>query len=335
MKLVHRDFRPPRRSRYVAQPLRRRPTLRILLLAAVGLAVYHKYDSFVTSAFFGKLVHPLRLLDSLRESGNAAAPTELHTRGAGLSWSRDSAYLEATCTDAATEVCLEAWNGLGSGEAGRLRALLNKAGAALGLGPLSGFTARYRRIPPVFDAVSGMGPELELDRVLLRSSTDSTLLTRAAGDRPGFCAGKTCLDEIRPLPPFAGFVLAGAGESPPSAADAKDRLVGASLSPLGGNAFQSILKGRIVDLSVAADQAAAGNRMKIYHGKNTFSYYSGFASMRAGLGVGSLVGPGDTLGFMPGNGDSTGALGIGIEKDGLMVDPLAFLGLADSAGSAP
>jgi hypothetical protein len=73
--------------------------------------------------------------------------------------------------------------------------------------------------------------------------------------------------------------------------------------------------------------ASGGEWMKIYHGENIFSYYRGFAQVRPGLKTGSRVDTHDTLGLVAARGDTLEGLQVRIEKDGLMVDPLAYLGL--------
>ena len=55
MSLSRRDFRPSKRTRFVAGPPRRKPVLRILLLAGFGALVYLKFDSFVASRAFRQL----------------------------------------------------------------------------------------------------------------------------------------------------------------------------------------------------------------------------------------------------------------------------------------
>lgn len=73
MKLSHRDFRPQRRSKYVVQPPKRRPTLRILLLAVFATLVYLKFDSFVSSKVFQTLAHPKVLVQKIFNRGEVQA----------------------------------------------------------------------------------------------------------------------------------------------------------------------------------------------------------------------------------------------------------------------
>ena len=70
--------------------------------------------------------------------------------------------------------------------------------------------------------------------------------------------------------------------------------------------------------------------VKLYHGKNIFSYYQNFAGLRSGLNLGDFLFAGDTLGYAGAEGDSFDNLCVRIEKDGSWTDPIAFLGLVEN-----
>lgn len=352
MKLSHRDFRPQRRLKYVAQPPKRRPTLRILLLAAIGLAVYLKYDTVVTSRTFQNLRNNSEaLFEGLVNNGSDSLSANVPD--AGLRWSQDSASLEAVCSSPKADSCLERWRGLGSETVGSLNAILRKAFFQWDADAGGGFLARFRRVPNESDplAPGNTGTLLEMDRLELRGAKGTVVLERNP-EKNALCAEGRCLDEIKPRAPFANFRQAAV----PIYSDAQEaRIPAAVFIPLGDAAAGPVLSGRVVGLSapaptdtnpaligaaipdsggpVAGAIATLSQWVKIHHGRNIFSYYRGFAELHAGLRPGKVVNTGDTLGLVPGKGDSLGVLELRIERDGLMVDPYAFLGLQqDSAG---
>lgn len=352
MKLSHRDFRPQRRLKYVAPPPKRRPTLRILLLAVIGLAVYLKYDTVVTSQTFQNLrKNTEELVADLVKKVPAAHSTS--TTDTGLRWSVDSTSLEAVCTSPKADSCLEQWHGLGKETVGTLNAYLRKAIAQWDADAGGGFLARFRRVPNESDplAPGNAGTLLEIDRLELRSAKGTVVLERIP-EKNALCAEGRCLDELNPRAPFANFRQAAI----PIHSDAQEaRIPEAAFIPLGDAAAGPVLRGRVIELSIPADSVitpvgsanpgaippvpgpsvSTGTWIKIYHGRNIFSFYRGFAELHAGLRPGSVVNTGDTLGMVPGKGDSLGVLELRIEQDGLMVDPYAFLGLQpDSARPA-
>jgi hypothetical protein len=354
VKLSHRDFRPQRRLKYVAQPPKRRPTLRILLLAAIGLAVYLKYDTVVTSRTFQNLRNNSEaLFQGLVNKGSDSLSA--NASDAGLRWSRDSASLEAICSSPKVDSCLEQWRGLGKETVGSLNAFLRKAFAQWDADAGGGFLARFRRVPNESDplAPGNAGTLLEMDRLELRGAKGTVVLERNP-EKNALCAEGRCLDELSPRAPFANFRQAAF----PLRSDTQEaRIPAAAFIPLGDAAAGPVLSGRVVGVSALAqadsipaptgtaipDSAAetpgalASLRqwVKIYHGRNIFSYYRGFAELHGDLRPGKVVNTGDTLGLVPGKGDSLGVLELRIEQNGLMVDPYAFLGLRqDSAGPA-
>lgn len=351
MKLVHRDFRPPRRSKYVAQPHKRRPTLRILILVAIGVAVYWKFDSVVSSPFFRNILKPTSLMKSLRKGDKAAEPAPSAAIPQTWRWSRDSSYLEAICHSPRYRECLETWKGKTGPNIGELRAVMAKTQAQWNVEPTGGFTARFLRLDRLENEGAGIVPELELSRLDMVTAAGMFSLERASG-KPAFCAKDKCLDEVHPRPPFSRFLRASTPENPEGR---EEHPIEAVFTPLQGAVFRPVLSGRIVDVSPIVDPAHSAfppvdtaaipatdspittltsNWVKLYHGRNLFSRYRGFARLGGGLQTGSMVRAGDTLGYVAVDGNSTGSLALLIEKDGLAVDPFAFLGLRSDSGEA-
>jgi hypothetical protein len=364
VKLTHRDFRPLRRSKYVAQPLKRRPTLRILLLAALGIIVYLKYDTVVRSKAFKSLSEPAKLWHALlHEDGALPLPV---VSGAGLKWSPDSAFLDAEC-DGSAAGCLESWKSLGREPVGTLRAVMEKARIQWNAGAENGFSAKYARIAHAGEPADGMPPDLELIRVELRGARGAVTLERSDAERSSaFCMGgegddggeggkrgkdskdhkggnggegDKCLDERRTQLPFArtriGIPSPGPdsggvdGSGAPGMGD--EEAMGGEhgrvmrIFSLAGPAAKPVLAGRVV---AVPDSLIDNPWVKIYHGENTFSWYRGFSSLRSGIVPGALIGTDDTLGFVAMRGDTTEALDVRIEQDGIPADPFGFLGIA-------
>ena len=327
MKLTHRDFRPLRRSRYVAQPLKRRPTLRILLLAAIGVTVYLKYDSVVNSKAFHNLRQPRRMLDAML--GQNLAPSETLPAGAGILWAPDSSQVEADCPSNRIDVCLEQWRGLGREPVGTLRSDLEKAKVQWDADAANGIKARFLRVPDATDPLAAKMALLELVRLEIRGQKANLVLEQAAGGRSGrLCDRDRCLDALHPQAPLSRFREVRAADPD----QAESRLpADARLIAMPGSAAKPVLRGRVVE---APSVPGSDHWVKIYHGENTFSYYRGLATLKPGLKPGAFLEAGDTLGFM-GAGDSATALDLRIEKDGMRVDPYAFMGLLrQAAGSA-
>lgn len=318
MKISHRDFRPPRRSKYVAQPLKRRPTLRILLLAAIGMAVYLKFDTVVSSHAFQSLRKPGGPFAAFFQKGKP--PVETAAAPTGLRWALDSSAVEAECTGPQIDSCLDRWNGLGSDAVGTLRAAIYKAKAQWEADATGGFMARFLRVAKEADLLNPNRSVLELARLDLRGAKATVSLSRDPGKNPSpLCAQDRCLDALHPQPPFARYKPVRSAH-PDNAAEA--RIPEAAFISLDGGAAKPIMPGRVMEMPAPGEAW-----MKIYHGENIFSYYRGFTQVRPGLKNGSRVGTDDTLGLVAAGGDSLEGLQVRIEKDGLMVDPLAYLGL--------
>jgi hypothetical protein len=351
VKISHRDFRPQRRSRYVNQPPKRRPTLRILLLAGIALAVYVKFDSVIASPSFQKLRHPERMFSGWGDAApDAAKPVSI-----ALRWAVDSAYAEAECQSPRFDSCLANLDGMDPEALGSLRAALQKVALQWNFNDAGGYTARFTRSQAGADLLNPGGSALELSRLELRpgrgapaeagSEHGASRQERRMGGMlvlnksgvPGetkgmLCDGTECLDATHPLPPFPLFRKTAAVSMDAS------RIPQADFLPIAGTAAKAVLPGRIVELPSDPGK----EWMKIYHGANIFSYYRGFTRMRPGRNNGSLVNAQDTLGFVEVPDAEEGGITVSdaserglevrIEKDGLFIDPLAWLGLQDRPG---
>lgn len=300
--------------------------MRILLLAAIGVAVYLKFDTVVSSTAFQKLHRSGEALSALFAKGES--PAEPASLAAGLRWAADSGAVEAECGSAKIDSCLDRWSGLGEDALGTLRASLQKAEAQWDVVAAGGFTARFQRLAGDADLLNPGGTVLSLARLDVRGAKGDVYLSRAPGGSAApLCAAERCLDALHPRPPFARFRRNGPA---PAADPSEARIPEAAFSPLEASAAKPILRGRVVELP-----SGGTGWMKLYHGGNLFSYYRGFTRVRPGLSAGSMVNAEDTLGQVIPGEDTLAGLELRIEKDGLMVDPVAYLGLpvSDSAGA--
>ncbi len=316
MKLAHRDFRPPRRSKYVNQPPKRRPTLRILFLAILGMAIYLKFDSIAASPALQRFKDPGRLLTGLFHPKAASAVTSPLAQ----SWSPDSQAVTLECP-ASPEACLGAEGLLRASVAGPLRELIGKGEIRSGLDTAIGFRAEMT------NPVSGAGiPDesgWQVQRLELSGTRQNLVFIPVAGKASRtLCAPGLCLDDLpaqRPLETIRRVTRESDsgtaqdfGEPIPSVAV----LEGGKPGPV-----RSILRGRVVSLPTAEH---ADQWIKLHHGGNLFSYYRGCARLDTLVRVGAMVNVGDTLGWLA---DDSAGLRLRIEKDGLSLDPIAFLGL--------
>lgn len=326
MKLTHRDFRPLRRSKYVAQPLKRRPTLRILALAALGIAVYLKYDSVVNSKFFQNLRQPRRLVDAMLHQGAVAAGVPA---AEGLAWSPDSSQVEAECRDTVVTTCLDRWQaGLGPETIGALRGILAKASMQLDVEAAHGIKARFVRAPETADPQDGPSPSLELIRLEILGGKESLVLEHPAGDPAApLCDKRRCLDSNPPRMPFARYRVTEKS-IPPGQVSQRPPWAILSLMPLDGLEANPILRGRVVEVPA---EPGSDHWLKIYHGANVFSYYRGLSNLGPAIKSGAMIESGETLGQVAANGDSAGILDVRIEKAGILIDPREFLGIAPEA----
>jgi hypothetical protein len=327
VRLSHRDFRPPRRSKYVLRPPKRRPTLRILLLLAIGLAVYLEFDKLARAPVWRRIGNPRHWLEAVRNEVAARPAVEIPSP-VRLAWEPDSSALVADCP--AATACLDARFPLGAAAAGEIRELLGKVKAQWDEQPEAGFTAAFSRIR----SFVGAEPGLELVRLEFRGSPALVLDRRRAESGSVFCAARKCLDQREPMSPLEAYSallrktsapdpLAAGLPSPPAPC------LGFAC-PAGAN-VRAVLRGRVISIPVPGDSSSW---LKLHHGGNLFSYYRGLSVVDSAVRVGAMVPAGGLLGRMAdGGGDA--ALDLRIESQMKPIDPLAFLGLPDAKAEAP
>lgn len=316
MKLSHRDFRPARRSKYVARLPKRRPTLRILLLGLLALVVYLKFDAVARLPFWKTFRHPGEWISlQMRQRTPLPPPCPVV-----LDWAHDSSHVNAVCPVAASQ-CLGKGFPLGPEPAGQVREILGKAEAQWQARAVAGFAAGFARSQDL----ASSEPRWELERLELRGDAKPMVLEKdPARGEAGFCANGRCLDDLHPHAPVAGVrsmrVTILPGPSPDSGLPVS-AVPAALFSAANGTCVLPILRGRIVAVPAESDTTGW---LKLHHGRNLFSYYRGLARMGAAVRAGAMLEPGDTLGWIAGD---SAAVELRIEAGGMALDPLAFLGL--------
>lgn len=322
MKFSHRDFRPPRRSKYVGRPTKRWPTLRILLLVLFGLAVYLKFDTVARLPFWKTARHPGAWISArLHPPAPAPLPSPV-----ALAWEPDSNRVKALCPSESA-ACLDSAFPLGPEPAGQVRAILAKAAARWQVRAAGGFAASFERIREPVSADSGWF----LKRLEIRSASRSLVLV-SDSSRGGnaFCAEGRCLDDLSPHVPIAAFLSASpalaARESFDPGLPAAE-VPEARFSATNGSGVLPILRGQVVSVPSPGDTAGW---LELHHGRNLFSFYRGLARLGTSVKAGAMMEPADTLGWI--SGDSA-RLELRIESAGKVIDPLAFLGLPASEES--
>ncbi len=347
MKFSHRDFRPERRLKYVSQPPKRRPTLRILIFAAIGCIVYLKFDAFMASPFIRKLqaswiskASPLSaevLNGKLPTDNSVEVKNSLPVPGVRgrWEWAQDSSRFEFTCGSKLVEACFQEDVGeyskllgperLGPELLGQLRALISKCQSQWDVKPTVGFVARYSTVP----TSEGRLAKAELQSLDFEDSQAHVSLRVV--DHEGYvkyCWEGKCLDER--------FVHA-----PVSSAGSLEKI--SSPRPewryflVAEESVHPALRGRIVSLPPKNDTSG---EVKIYHGGELYTSYIGLTRLAA-VHTGMMVNPKDTLGWTgPGKAgsDKVGApaLILRMENGGMAADPESILdpnrvnGLADA-----
>lgn len=318
MRLSHWDFRPKKRRKYVvagsvedrSAPPRKRPTLRILLLAAFGVLVYWKYDSFIRSPLAQTLLHPGILWQ--KTAAFLAMPTAPTSAATTAETSPDSLWMRWTCASSKQDSCVDSWTGLEPGEKGRLRSLLWKTRLRGNLPAPDSFSAAYRRNSgvtqgPEASAAEGAYPDpasslsWRLEHVKLSAGGRELALAPLID---GAGTESFCLrEEGSPLGSQA-LCLAGPEPRSPLVQSDPPRLIQErppviAFLPAGNRPVHPVLPGKVMDLP-----PVEGGWLKLHHGGTLFSFYSGFAMIRPGLQAGSMVDTRDTLGFS-GSPDST------------------------------
>jgi hypothetical protein len=300
--------------------------------------VYLKFDSVVSSRAFQKLYHPQSLVSGLTR---LVAPDAGKANPMALRWAADSSMAEAECASPRLDSCFADLDGMDPEALGTLRAAIQKVALQWNVEAIGGFTARFLRTHANANLLNPNATALDLSRLELRTDRGvrpgdrgkgGKLILKSGGESgktpATLCAADRCLDASHPHPPFAHF----RNIAPPASIDASQpRVPQADFLSTAGPAAQAVLPGRIVEMPADLRK----EWMKIYHGANVFSFYRGFTRMRPGLKNGSMVTAQDTLGFVDPLETQTEeitvvdasqqGLEVRIEKDGLLIDPLAWL----------
>ncbi len=245
----------------------------------------------------------------------AASPTSLAT-ASHLKWSSDSMQINLTCPAGPLENCLKDFRDLESEAVGSLRSLIYKAALQWKINPHLGLTAYFQSSDSTVDSHKSF----RLNRLdLYTTSGVMTLLPfknkfQVAVNNQVYCHLDRCLDSFDPKSPVDKFI---------GTIEMQNHKPSLTMKPLTGKKMKPIWRGEIVELEVKT------NRLKLYHGQNIFSYYSGDIQFQPGLRQGAIVGLDDTLGFF--SADSIGCLNLMISKNGFYLNPLTYFGISSQA----
>lgn len=163
----------------------------------------------------------------------------------------------------------------------------------------------------------------------IQGSTGNLHLARS-NDIPGapFCAGPRCLDAVRPQFPLAAWLHVRKESDTIAGTDSVPRIAMlVRFLPSRPTLVRPVLTGRVVSLPAQGDSAGW---LKLHHGRDLYTLYRGFDRLGGSVRSGSMVGTGDTLGWIGPTEDSLAGLDVKVEARGATLDALAFLGLSDS-----
>lgn len=320
MKLSDRDFRPPRRSKYVSQPPRKRPTVRILLLGIFAAAVYLKFDSFVSSAFFKSISsllqtvsHPTFLKEKLFSSKHVDAQKLSPLKNnwvTPLEWSVDSNLVTLHCLGALTSECLSYADQFVSSNTVTSRILIQKIKLQWQLDSLKDISLQFRRI--LNTETQSNGWEI-LELVGLSNQGLTKIVLHDTAGQKNYCISSRCLDQLEPTSPLLKFQIVQHPFTRPEKLE---------FLPTHTNDFHSVLPGKIIEVDTL-------NRVvRLFHGQNLYSQYSGKIKLALNLKPGKLVSQKDTLGWIEDQNDSLATLALQVQKYGINQNPLAFLNIA-------
>lgn len=314
MRLSHADYRPGKRPRFVPSgpPRRKFPLIRIVLLLALGLFIYARFDSLWTMA--RTAAAPLAIWNK------TAGSTEGKNSGSSaLTWSGDSSRVTVSCPRGLDATCCEHLDGVERGLCGSARAVLGHARWRGALKPArEAASGRAEARPQQWEAravVSDLGDwGYELSGLRGRDDAGSFAYRRAAG--ASWCEPRRgclspALKPARARAPLADgrLVEFGGAEGVRGGATVVTWI---SSSPR----VRAVLPGRIVSVDASpratesdgSDASARPAVVRVYHGAELYATYDGIVPA-AGVQPGALVKAGSWLGDLAATRAGAGAGG--------------------------
>lgn len=322
MSIRHTDFRPVKRPRYVpsSRPPRKFPLIRILLLIALAVFVYTRFDTLWSTA--SEKFHPATVWHKVTGPlfGKDDKPGRLT-----LAWNADSSRVTLTCPRGLDAACCESLATVNESLCGTAAAVLEKARWK---GVLSRTPASQRPLHleahTVVSDLGAWGHELTGVRGEDPSGTFAYRLAGRAGPGPtsGGSARSWC-DSRR------GCLSRAAAREP--LADARLLSPLSGTDPVHGGAtivhwiaptsrVRAILPGRVV--AVASGGGAAGVSVRVYHGTELYASY-GPLTPAPGVSPGALVKTGSYLGDAPAAAGGY-RLTMRLRQGGQPLDPTAL-----------
>lgn len=290
MKIKHADFRPAKRPRYVpsGRAPRKFPLIRILVLIALGVFVYTRFETLWTVA--SDTLNPVKVWHKVTAPLFGAADAD--PQGVRPVWSQDSSRVTFHCPRGLDAACCQSLTAVDETLCGTAGAVLEKARWR---GTLARSLTAER--PLHLDAravVSDLGVwSHELAGVRGDDPSGPFAYRRAAG-ADAWCDGRRgCLTRATARAPLAEGRLA----LPPAGTD-----------PVRGGAtlvywlaatprVRAILPGRVTGVD-SSGGGSAGVIVRVHHGMELYAAY-GPITPATGVTPGALVKTGSYLGDAP------------------------------------
>ncbi len=330
------DFRPRQRQRFVRKPGRKIPFLRILLLLALGWALYWQFDNLISASWVSRFKVSLFSLFSPQLSASPSEVAPLRQ-----DWSPDSTRLDLRCPEAEKARCVIYLDSLHPGLGTALHALHEKIRMKVyGEESISLSSARFRwksRFPgSVRDFPWPVSVTMQCKQATevftlkgAESNNASATLEEFLAQRDYCSPRHGCLRERKTAMPVRApkeFKFQPAGS------ELLDRqgislLIKGEASPT----VHSALPGKLVDIRAEEN---GGFAAKVYHGRSLFTYYGSLSRLHVDLKIGNALEPRDTLGFVDTANGQPLFMAFSAEEAGRFVDPSAFLNIAAGEGAA-
>ena|GEM_PF-3758113 len=330
MRLSHADYRPGKRPRFVPSgpPRRKFPLIRIVLLLALGVFVYAKFDDLWNGV--RSVANPVTLWNKITGSGEATASGSVDGKAGRLIWSADSSRVSLECAGGLTKDCCEHLGRADAGLCQATKALLEKARWK---GALTR-TVATRPLRIEARAVVGDLGEwgYELAGLNGRDGAGHFGFRRAAGSQAWCDARRGCLRASTARAPLLdGHLVRDAAGGPPETVRAGTTFVKWSS---GSPRVRAVLPGRVAKVTPFGSDTSAVTVM-VYHGAELYVSYGPLRPV-TGVKPGALVKAGSYLGDARGTTAEGGyALNVGLRQAGRPVDAVAFWGLPEFGSESP
>jgi Peptidase family M23 len=309
-------------------PRRKFPLIRIVLLLALGVLVYAKFDDVWNSV--RSVANPVTLWNKMTGSADAASSGALGGKSGRLVWSTDSSLVSLACTRGLSADCCDQLNHADKGLCQASKALLEKARWKGALTQNAADRPLHIEARAVVGDLGEWG--YELSGLSGRDGIGPFTFRRLSTSQAWCDTRRGCLrTTLARAPLLEGHLVHAAGNGSSETVRAGTTFVKwASGSPR----VRAVLPGRVAKVaSQGADTTAV--TVMVYHGAELYVTYGPLRPV-AGVKAGALVKAGSYLGDARGTtADGSYALNVGLRQAGQPVDAAAFWGLPDFGYESP